>query len=54
MDEGHTKYDICISHKRVEIFDHYYDHFYKVIAIEWTKGSVNPKLWQDPNSKKKK
>jgi hypothetical protein len=54
IDEGHAKYDICISHKRVEIFDYYYDNFYKVLSIEWTKGSVNPKLWQDPNLKKKK
>lgn len=53
-DEGVVKFDICIANKRVHIFDYYYDNFSKVIKIEWTNGKVNPKLWEDPKTKKKK
>lgn len=41
-------YDIVQSSSCVEIFDHYYDNYGKgsLIKYEWTKGSVNPKLYK--------
>lgn len=54
QDEGATKFDIVIAHKQVDIFDYYYDNFFKIVAISWTNGKVNPKLWENPNQKKKK
>ena len=45
-------YDIVQSSSCVEIFDHYYDTYGKdsILKYEWTKGTVNPKLY---NYKKK-
>lgn len=54
QDEGITKFDVVIAHKRVDVFDYYYDNYFKIVSIEWTNGKVNPKLWQDPKQKKKK
>lgn len=45
MDEGRVKYDIAISSKRVEIFDHYWDRYRSVISMTQTEGRTNPKLW---------
>jgi hypothetical protein len=55
--EGYIKYDIAISHKRVEIFDYYYDLLKddensEILSIEWTSGRINPRLWNNPNDKK--
>lgn len=48
-------YDIVQSNSKVEIFDHYYDNYGNVlINISWTNGTVNPKLWGQDNTKKKK
>lgn len=44
-DEGIVKYDIAISSKKVEIFDHYWDKYRSVISMRQTEGRVNPKLW---------
>lgn len=53
-DEGAIKFDIVISHKRVDVFDFYYDNYAAIHSIEWTKGKVNPKLWSPPKQEKKK
>ena len=55
-----TKYDIAICHKRVEIFDYYYDTLMgsnkdnKIVSIEWTNGRVSARLWSDPTESSKK
>lgn len=57
MKDDRVTYDIARSSARVDIFDHYYDTYGKgaLISINWTKGSVNPKLYQvsKPAEKKK-
>ena len=53
--EGYTKYDIVMSNKQSEIFDHYYDKYKKgLIRFTQASGKINPKLWQDPKEKKAK
>jgi len=51
-----VSYDIVQSSSKVEIFDHYYDEYGKVLAIEWTEGTINPKVYgyQAKDKKKKK
>ena len=51
-DEG-VQWDIAVSSKKVEIFDHYWDKYKNVMKMTQTDGKVNPKMWQDPKSKKK-
>lgn len=51
------QYDIVICNKRADIFDMYWDlHRENLKKIEWTSGTVNPKLWgyKAPDSKKKR
>lgn len=55
--DGEIKYDIVIAGKMVMIFDFYWDNLRSdLISIEWTKGTVNPKVWGyvSPDQKKKK
>ncbi len=41
------KYDLVISSKKVDIFDHYYDKYKKdLVDIQQTDGTANPKLWR--------
>jgi len=56
LQDGMTHFDIVISSKRVEIFDHYWDLYrHDLIRMTQTEGRVNPKLWGNkPNEKKKK
>ena len=51
--EGKAAYDIAISSKAAEIFDHYYDK-YKTGLKGWkqTAGQVNPKQWNPEPEKK--
>lgn len=44
-DEGRVKFDIAVSSKRVDIFDHYWDKYRSVVSMKQTEGRVNPKLW---------
>jgi hypothetical protein len=46
-------YDI-VQGTRVNIFDHYYDEYGKVLAINWTDGRVNPKIYGSTPKKKGK
>ena len=53
-DDG-KKYDLVISTKKVDIFDHYYDNYSSdFINMTQTQGRINPRTWQDPNQKQKK
>ena len=53
LQDGITKFDICSASKQVDIFDHYWDHYrHDFVNMTQTEGRVNPKLWQDPSSKK--
>lgn len=55
LQDGITKFDIVTGNKRVDIFDHYWDHYrHDFQNMTQTEGRVNPKLWQDPNAPKKK
>lgn len=47
-DKGTIKYDITVSNKQADIFDHYYDTYKSVIAITQSNGKMNPKLWNNP------
>ena len=48
--QGETShYDIVMSAKRVDIFDHYWDLYKKdLVNITQAEGRVNPKLWNPP------
>lgn len=55
VDEGNECYDVVIANKRVDIFDYYWDRYRK--DLKWFKqseGRVNPKLWGNKPSEKKK
>jgi hypothetical protein len=48
------KYDLVISSKKVEIFDHYYDKYKKdLIDIQQSDGTANPKLWKSQEEMQK-
>lgn len=50
-------YDIVMSNKSVDIFDHYYDTYREdFITFNQTEGRINPKLWgyTPKDSKKEK
>ena len=51
-------YDIVMSNKSVDIFDHYYDTYREdFITFNQTEGRINPKLWgytPKDNKKEKK
>tara|TARA_Y100001963_G_scaffold50671_1_gene70872 strand:- start:7662 stop:7928 length:267 start_codon:yes stop_codon:yes gene_type:complete len=48
--EGETFYDIAMSNKTVEIFDHYYDKVSKFVNMTQAGGKVNPKIWRDSSA----
>ena len=56
MVDGLTKFDIAISAKQVDIFDHYWDYYrHDFVNMTQTEGRVNPKMWgNEPKSKSKK
>ena len=45
---GRTCYDIAVSAKQVDIFDHYWDKYGNVKDMTQTEGRANPKLWTPP------
>mgnify|MGYP007000319086 len=52
-------YDLAISNKVVDIFDHYYDKYKKdFVTFKQAGGIVNPKSWypagQEPKKPKRK
>ena len=53
-EDGHTKHDLVVGKKKVEIFDYYWDlyrHDFK--RFDQTEGRVNPKLWNPKKDEKK-
>lgn len=49
-----TSFDIVMSNKKVDIFDHYWDNYKKnLINITQTNGKKNPKLYNLNNKKEK-
>ena len=41
-----SHFDLVISSKQVDIFDHYYDQYKKnFVTMNQAEGRVNPKLW---------
>ena len=50
LQDGMTKFDICMAGKRVDLFDYYYDMYKQdFIRFTQTEGRINPRLWTDPN-----
>ena len=50
-----TKFDLVSAAKQVDIFDYYWDLYrYDFVNMTQSEGRANPKLWNDPNEKKKK
>ncbi len=46
LKEDKLTYDIVICHKRVDVFDLYWDKYREDLKkIQWTEGRINPKLW---------
>lgn len=54
MKEDRLTYDISRG-SRIELFDYYYDNFGVVKGIDWTDGTVSPKVYDYvPKENKKK
>ena len=54
---GESCFDLVVSSKQADIFDHYYDQYGKdFVRFTQSEGRINPKLWGNtcPESKKKK
>ncbi len=53
---GESCFDLVITGKQVDIFDHYYDQYGKdFVGFTQSEGKINPKLWgYTPNDSKKK
>lgn len=47
-NEGRMYYDIAMSSKQADIFDHYWDKYRSVKSMVQTEGRINPKLWTPP------
>jgi hypothetical protein len=55
LQDGMTHFDIVVASKRVEIFDYYCDNYREdLIRMTQSEGRANPKVWSNPNQKKKK
>ena len=59
--DGKELYDITMSSKQADIFDHYYDKFKKdFVTMKQAEGQIRPNLWnntsavQAPPEKKKR
>lgn len=53
--DGMTKFDIAVGAKKVDIFDHYWDHYrHDFVNMTQTEGRMNPKLYGAQQKDKKK
>ncbi len=55
--DGAIAYDLVITNKKVDIFDHYWDKYREGLkGFKQSEGRVNPKLWgaQAPKESKGK
>ena len=47
------KYDLVMSSKKVDIFDHYWDKYKEgLLDIQQASGTINPKLWRSQEEMK--
>ena len=54
MQDGEKLYDLVITPKKVDIFDHYWDNYRE--GFKWFKqseGRSNPKLWGNTKKESK-
>jgi hypothetical protein len=52
LKDSKLTYDICISNKRVDLFDYYYDKYKgDFIKFDQTEGRINPRLWNNGKTK---
>lgn len=50
-----TKFDLVVSAKKVDIFDHYWDNYKENLNnITQSSGTVSPKMWNAPSVSSKK
>ena len=50
-----TKYDIVMSSKQIDIFDHYWDKYKEdLVNITQTEGRIRPNLYGETKKKKGK
>ena len=50
-----TKFDLAVSAKKVDIFDHYWDnHKENLNNITQSSGTISPKVWNGPSPGKTK
>lgn len=55
LQDDMTHFDIVMSNKKADIFDHYWDNYRSdFINMTQTQGKINPKLWGNTVSEKKK
>lgn len=55
LQDGMTHFDLVMSNKQVEIFDHYYDKYKKdFVNMVQSEGRISPKLWNSGPKKKEK
>jgi len=53
-DNEQERFDI-VQGLQSDIFDHYWDKYRDFRGMEWTEGTVNPKMWgYSPKENKKK
>jgi hypothetical protein len=52
-DNDEQRHDI-VQGLRSDIFDQYWDKYRDVRGMEWTEGTVNPKMWGYKPSETKK
>tara|TARA_B100000575_G_scaffold291232_1_gene296629 strand:- start:6723 stop:6995 length:273 start_codon:yes stop_codon:yes gene_type:complete len=52
--DGESHYDLAMSAKQTDLFDHYYDAYKKdFVTFKQSEGRVSPNLWQNPTQAKK-
>lgn len=52
---GESRFDLVISSKQSEIFDHYYDKYKKdFVTMKQGEGRINPKMWNTGKKEQKK
>ena len=51
--EGKEHYDIAMSSKQADLFDHYYDKYKKeFVTMKQAEGIIRPNLWYDRSAVK--
>ena len=54
VEKNEQKYDLVISSKKTDIFDHYWDKYKEgLLDIKQAQGTSNPKMWKSEEDMKK-